>query len=145
MRSSLFRRTSQLFHKRFATSSSSTSEPSVLEADAGAFATRVHHSLSVGLGLGLPLYLCLPESWTVSHTFTGLGVATATAGHSWIAMNYVLTDYVPKISKAALGPARIVNFAASSLLLLGLAAVELGNTGGIKRVILGLWNPDKKE
>ena len=46
--------------------------------------------------------------------------------HAHIGMGYVITDYVPKVSKGLVGPARI--------LLLGITGVTvLGEAGGAKR------------
>ena len=69
----------------------------------------------------------------------GLGIATVAAGHSWIGLNYVATDYVPKISKSLVGPARLVNAALAVLTFVGLSCIALNDAGGIRGTVLGLW------
>lgn len=66
-----------------------------LEADSGGLATRVHHGLMMSLAVGAPIYWMLPQDSSVSR---GLGVVLggSIAAHSWIGLNYVATDYVPK-------------------------------------------------
>jgi len=56
-------------------------------------------------------------------------------------MNYVATDYVPKVSKKLLGPARIFNAGLCGITLLGLTKMSLTSPGGIKGAVKGLWNP----
>eukprot|EP00543_Licmophora_paradoxa_P015000 CAMPEP_0202472842 /NCGR_PEP_ID=MMETSP1360-20130828/89079_1 /ASSEMBLY_ACC=CAM_ASM_000848 /TAXON_ID=515479 /ORGANISM="Licmophora paradoxa, Strain CCMP2313" /LENGTH=51 /DNA_ID=CAMNT_0049099513 /DNA_START=92 /DNA_END=244 /DNA_ORIENTATION=+ len=46
----------------------------------------------------------------VNQVFGGV-MAVVVAGHSWIGLNYVATDYVPKINKSLLGPSRVLNAA----------------------------------
>ena len=123
-----------------------SSKASLVEADAGGFATHVHHAMTVGLALLTPLYFILPESSANSAVGTTAGLAwsgTVTA-HSWIGLNYVCTDYVPKVSKALLGPARYVNVGIAIVTFLGLGKMCLA-PGGIKGVLLALWRPKKKE
>lgn len=117
---------------------------SPLEADSGALSTRVHSGLSLVLGAATPLYLILPEDGGTSR---GLGVILAgtISAHSWIGMNYVATDYVPKISKALLPPARIFNAGLALITFLGLTKMSLSSPGGIKGALRGLWNPEPEE
>lgn len=91
-----------------------------------------------------PLYFILPEDSSVSR---GLGVFLSgnIAAHSWIGMNYVATDYVPKVSKALLPPARIFNAGLALVTFVGLTKMSLSSPGGIKGAIRGLWNPDAKK
>ena len=126
--------------------SSSKPPPGVLEADAGALATRVHHSMTLGLAVMSPIFFLIPESWTdgwFNKTF-GLLLSANIAGHSWIGMNYVCTDYVPKVSKALLGPSRIFNIGLAAVTFLGLARINFSSKGGITGCIKGLWNPPSK-
>ena len=57
-------------------------------------------------------------------------------------LNYVATDYVPKISKALIGPARIFNVVLGVVTFVGLSKIALNDRGGIKGMIMGLWRPD---
>jgi succinate dehydrogenase hydrophobic anchor subunit len=118
----------------------------MLEADSGALATRAHHTMTVGLAVATPLFFMVPDSWTdgsFNKTF-GLLLSAGIAAHSWIGMNYVCTDYVPKVSRALLGPSRIFNVALTAITFLGLARINFSSKGGIKGCIKGLWNPGKK-
>lgn len=124
---------------------SSSSNP--LEADAGALATRVHHTMTVVLAGLTPLYFIIPDSMTdgfIGRTFGLLLTANITA-HSWIGMNYVATDYVPKISKALLGPFRVVNLGIAAVTLIGMTRMTMSSPGGIKAVVKGVWNGKKAE
>ena len=80
----------------------------------------------------------------VDKTF-GILLSGAISAHSWIGLNYVATDYVPKFSKALIGPVRVVNAALGVVTFLGLSIIALNDKGGIKGTIMGLWRPSKKE
>ena len=56
------------------------------------------------------------------------------------------TDYVPKVSKALLGPSRVAIAGMTAVTFLGLSRVSIQSEGGIKGCVKGLWNPpqDKK-
>lgn len=62
------------------------------------------------------------------------------AAHSWIGLNYVATDYVPKISKSLLGPARVFNLALGLVTLAGLGKIAVGERG-LRGTVMGLWRP----
>jgi succinate dehydrogenase hydrophobic anchor subunit len=114
---------------------------SPLEGDAGTLATHVHHGMTVFLVGATPIVFLMPDSYTdgiPGKVFGGI-VATTVAAHSWIGLNYVVTDYVPKISKALVGPARMVNFGIGAITLLGLGKIAVNDKGGIKGAIKGLW------
>ena len=124
---------------------SSASSP--LAGDAGRKATHYHHHMTTFLAVSTPLYMLAPASLTdgaVDKAF-GLGIAAAIAGHSWIGMNYVATDYVPKVSRGLVGPVRVFNAALAGVTLLGLGRVALNDRGGIKGMLAGLWRPVEKE
>ena len=55
------------------------------------------------------------------------------------------TDYVPKVSKALLGPSRVAIAGMSAVTFLGLSRISIQSEGGIKGCLKGLWNPEKKE
>lgn len=111
-----------------------------LQGDTGTIATRGHHMLIVALAGLAPAYFVLPEESSISR---GLGVILSgtIAAHTYIGMNYVATDYVPKISKKLLGPARIFNAGLTFVTLVGLTKMSLTSPGGIKGAVRGLWNP----
>ena len=124
---------------------SSSSSP--LAGDAGKKATHLHHKITTFLAFTTPLYLFTPSTYTdglVDKTF-GILLSTAISAHSWIGLNYVATDYVPKFSKALIGPVRVVNAALGVVTFLGLSTIALNDRGGIKGTIIGLWRPSKKE
>ncbi len=77
----------------------------------------------------------------------GFGVLLAgnISAHSWIGMNYVATDYVPKVSKALLGPSRVLIAGMTAVTFLGLSRVSIQSEGGIKGCIKGLWNPPEEK
>ena len=99
------------------------------------------------LALTTPLYLLTPSSYTdgmVDKSF-GLLFSTVMAGHSWIGMNYVATDYIPKISKGLVGPARVGNAILAGVTFLGLAKISVNGKGGLRGTVGSLWRPKKKE
>ena len=57
-------------------------------------------------------------------------------------MNYVLTDYVPKISKAALAPARGALMGVTALSILGLVKLNLEGPG-VTGTLKSLWRGAK--
>ena len=122
------------------------SSSSPLAGDTGKKATHLHHHMTTFLAAATPLYLLAPDAYTdgtLDKSF-GLLLASAMAGHSWIGMNYVATDYVPKIGKALLGPARVFNAALGAVTFLGLAKIAFNGKGGIKGAVKGLWRPAAK-
>ena len=128
----------------------STKSPGILEADSGSLATRAHHTMTTSLAVLTPVFFMVPDSYTDGFLNKVFGVALAgnIAAHSWIGMNYVCTDYVPKFfPKSFLGPSRIFNVGLAAVTFLGLSRISLSSPGGIKGCIKGLWNPPppKKE
>mmetsp|Transcript_18573 Transcript_18573/g.23381 ORF Transcript_18573/g.23381 Transcript_18573/m.23381 type:complete len:145 (-) Transcript_18573:160-594(-) len=118
---------------------------SPLEGDAGNLATHVHHKMTTILSIVTPIYFLSPDSITtgIVDKSVGLLLAFNVSAHSWIGLNYVVTDYVPKVSKGLVGPARAVTAGIGAVTLLGLGKVALNDKGGLKGVVLGLWK--KKE
>lgn len=114
-----------------------------LEADSGPLATRVHHAISLSLAVLTPAYFLVPDAASDGMFGKAFGVALSTtiAAHSWIGMNYVVTDYVPKVSKRLVGPARVFNAGLAGVTLLGLSYIAVSSKGGIKGCVKGLWNP----
>ena len=132
---------------RMGRSMSLNSKPSFLEGDAGAAATHVHHALTTFLAVATPAVFLMPDSMSeglVDKAF-GVLVAASVSAHSWVGLNYVVTDYVPKVSKSLVGPARVVTAGIGAISLLGLGKIALTSEGGIKGLIKGLWRPKPKQ
>jgi succinate dehydrogenase hydrophobic anchor subunit len=132
--------------RRNAASSSSPANggtTSFLESDTGALGTKVHHLMSTSLALLTPVYFLTPDRFTDGVVSRGFGTLLSinAAVHSWIGLNYVARDYVPKISYALLGPARIAIVGLSIVTLVGMAKISLASPGGLKAVVKGTWNP----
>jgi succinate dehydrogenase hydrophobic anchor subunit len=134
--------------RRNAASSSSSNggTTSLLESDTGALGTKVHHLMSTSLALLTPVYFLTPDRFTDGVVSRGFGTLLSinAAVHSWIGLNYVARDYVPKISYALLGPARIAIVGLSIVTLVGMAKISLCSPGGLKAVVKGTWNPAPK-
>ena len=135
-------------HRFLATSTSTTkSSANPLEGDAGALATRVHHGMTVALAVLTPIYFIWPIDQdakpSATNSLIGVLLSGNIAAHSWIGLNYVATDYVPKVSKALLGPARYVNAGIAVVTFLGLSKIAVSSPGGIRGVVAGVWNGDK--
>jgi len=136
--------------------SKTTGRPSmgVLVGDAGPFATHVYHVMNTFLIGAAPIYFILPapkagEGYsTVSAVFDkvfGALLSITLASHSWVGMNYVCTDYVPKISKSLVGPSRYFNAGMGIITLVGMGAIVFNDRGGIKGCLLSLWNRGEKQ
>jgi succinate dehydrogenase hydrophobic anchor subunit len=130
-----------------ASSSTTTRQSSALAGDTGRKATHLHHAMTSFLAIAAPVVMFTPDSYTDGMINKGFGmlVATTVSAHSWIGMNYVATDYVPKVSKALVGPARVFNAALGLVTFVGLSKIALNDKGGIKGAIKGLWRPQQKE
>jgi len=125
-----------------------SSKPSILRGDAGPAATHVNHKISTFIAIATPAVILSPDSWTdgiVDKAF-GTVLALNLSVHSWVGMNYIITDYVPKISKSLLGPARVVSAGMSGVTFVGLGYIAVASKGGIKGLIKSLWTtkPDKE-
>jgi CybS, succinate dehydrogenase cytochrome B small subunit len=130
-------------HRRFSSSP-------YLEGDVGNAGIKVHHALQKGLAIMAPIYFLTPDRYTdgiISKTF-GILLSTSISIHSWIGLNYVCRDYVPKISSKLLGPARIVTAGFSLIMFLGMVKISTVSPNGLKGLVLGLWTapkPPKKD
>ena len=99
--------------------------------------------MSLALAVATPIYFFAPDSITEGAVGKGFGLlltGTITA-HSHIGLNYVATDYIPKISKKLLPPARIAILGLSGITFAGMSAICLSSPGGLKGVVKGVWNP----
>eukprot|EP00640_Fibrocapsa_japonica_P006172 CAMPEP_0113934276 /NCGR_PEP_ID=MMETSP1339-20121228/1620_1 /TAXON_ID=94617 /ORGANISM="Fibrocapsa japonica" /LENGTH=118 /DNA_ID=CAMNT_0000936005 /DNA_START=221 /DNA_END=577 /DNA_ORIENTATION=+ /assembly_acc=CAM_ASM_000762 len=113
---------------------------SVLKADQGALATKLFHYSSWIMPAAVPLALymgpCMPLDLT-------LGLLLPIHGH--IGMNYVVTDYAPKIlPKSLWGPTRYAVLGVTLLSILGLTKLNLEGPG-ISATIKGLWRVKPEE
>jgi len=72
---------------------------SVLEGDTGKLGTRIHHAMTTGLAVLTPVYMLTPDSYTDGALSKAFGVllSVSISAHSWIGLNYVCRDYVPKV------------------------------------------------
>jgi len=123
--------------------SSRSSGSSPLAGDSGHKATHLHHHMTTFLAVTTPVYLLSPSTYTdglVDQAF-GVVLAASIAGHSWIGLSYVATDYVPKISKGLMGPARLVAAGIGALTFVGLSKIALNGQGGVKGTMAALWRP----
>eukprot|EP00631_Chrysoreinhardia_giraudii_P004189 CAMPEP_0197421850 /NCGR_PEP_ID=MMETSP1170-20131217/11799_1 /TAXON_ID=54406 /ORGANISM="Sarcinochrysis sp, Strain CCMP770" /LENGTH=117 /DNA_ID=CAMNT_0042949135 /DNA_START=23 /DNA_END=379 /DNA_ORIENTATION=+ len=113
----------------------------IIKADHGFLGVRFYHMLNLGL-LGLtPVAFVAPQPLTF---VCDMAVAIALPLHGHIGMNYVLTDYVPKVfGKAARGPARIVMLGITTMTTAGLIKLNVQGPG-IIGTLKGLWKPPAK-
>jgi succinate dehydrogenase hydrophobic anchor subunit len=123
------------------------SSKSILEADSGALATHAHHKMNLALAVLAPVYFLVPDSYTDGFFNKAFGVLLTAniSAHSWVGLNYVATDYVPKVSKALLPPARIAIAGMTFVTFFGLSSIAVASPGGIKGCVKGLWNPTPKK
>jgi len=119
---------------------------SPLNADSGNIGTHVHHNLNLGLAVLAPIWFLMPDSYSDGFVGKGFGVLLAgnISAHSWIGLNYVATDYVPKVSKSLLGPCRLLIAGMTTITFLGLSSLSIQSDGGIKGCIKGLWNANEE-
>ena len=117
---------------------------SPLHGDEGNLATHVYHGMTTGLALATPVMFIFPMDGMPNKIF-GLGVAGVVSAHSWIGLNYVATDYVPKVSKSLLGPSRVVCAGIGLVTLLGLGKIAINDEGGLPGAVKALWTTPKKE
>jgi hypothetical protein len=119
----------------------SKSSSSPLEGDAGSVATHLHHKMTTFLSIATPIYFLSPDSMTdgLIDKAVGLLLAVNVSAHSWIGLNYVITDYIPKVSKTMVGPARAVTAGFGAITFLGLGKIAVNGKGGLKGAVLGLW------
>jgi len=105
----------------------------------------VYHSSSALLALAVPFAL-LTDGTTGK--IAGVGTAIGVSFHSWVGLNYVLRDYVPKFSHKLMGPARGFAVGISLFTGLGLSKMALSE-GGLGKVMGSLWTKksieEKKE
>ena len=93
--------------------------------------------MNLGL-LGLTPLAIASEGSSLSFP-VDMALAVAFPLHGHIGMNYVITDYVPKLfSKAAVGPARAVMVGVTGFTMLGLTKLNVEGPG-ITGTLKALW------
>mmetsp|Transcript_25928 Transcript_25928/g.33621 ORF Transcript_25928/g.33621 Transcript_25928/m.33621 type:complete len:177 (+) Transcript_25928:146-676(+) len=119
--------------------STSSLGSSVLLADQGSFATKFFHATQTGLLVSFPLIFIAgpPLSTPID---LALGIAMPIHGH--IAMNYVLSDYGPKLFKV-LGTSKSTQSLGMSIFRAGLLAASAAGLFGLLH--LNLMGPGISE
>lgn len=115
---------------------------SILNADTGPLATKTYHKINLCI-MGLT-----PVAFALSPSVLNLPVdvllGLALPAHAHIGMSYVITDYVPKLSKSLVGPARVALLAVTGVTTFGFAKLNL--TGdGITESVKALWRGSPKK
>ena len=128
--------------------SKSTTSSNPLQGDSGNIATHIHHKITTFLAVATPIYFLAPidteaTSTSLPNKAIGTLLAINLSAHSWIGLNYVITDSIPKISKSLTGPARLATAALTGVTLLGLGKVANNDSGGIRGTVTGLWRNRK--
>merc|ERR1711907_527455 len=112
----------------------------VMKSDHSSGALSLFHKTNM-LAIGLtPIALVMPDNVGLTAINVFLGIAFPVHGH--IGMHGVLTDYVPKISKGMLGPARMALLGFTTVTVLGLLKLNLAGDG-MTQSVKALWK--KKE
>ena len=93
------------------------------DAEVG-LAVKVYHRVNLALLGATPVALATDSTFLSFPVDMGLAVMFPLHGH--IGMNYVITDYVPKLfSKAAVGPARAIMVGVTGATMLGLSLIHI--------------------
>lgn len=108
-------------------------------ADASSTLNRFYHTGSLALAVLAPVAFALPSS-PLSMPLD-VAISLLVPYHSHVAMNYVVTDYVPKASRPLV---RGVVLATSIIAAAGLLKLTFHGPGVVETV-KGLWDkPEKK-
>jgi succinate dehydrogenase (ubiquinone) membrane anchor subunit len=116
---------------------SSVSENSLLNSDASKASNKIYHTSFLVLAALTPVAFVLP-SWLNLPIDLALGVLFPV--HSHIALNYVISDYVPKALRTT---ARVGLFGATVVTLMGMLKLNLGGPG-LTKTLSSLWTSKKK-
>ena len=114
---------------------------SLLNADSGSQATSGYHKINLAITALTPLAFALSPSPLSMPIDILMGLALPI--HAHIGMNYVITDYVPKLSKGAVGPARIFMLGLTGVTILGCAKINFMGPG-LTETVKGLWRGSPK-
>ena len=111
------------------------------DAEVG-LAVKVYHRVNLALLGATPVALATDNTFLSFPVDMGLAVMFPLHGH--IGMNYVITDYVPKLfSKAAVGPARAIMGGVTGATMLGLTKLNVEGPG-ITGTLKSLWRKPKE-
>mmetsp|Transcript_13408 Transcript_13408/g.27364 ORF Transcript_13408/g.27364 Transcript_13408/m.27364 type:complete len:143 (-) Transcript_13408:34-462(-) len=114
---------------------------SLLKSDEGTIATSTYHKVNLAIMALTPVAFALSPS-VINMPFD-LALGLALPLHAHIGMSYVITDYVPKVSKGLLGPARVMLLGVTGVTILGLAHVNLKGDG-MTETVKSMWRGTKK-
>ncbi|GMI35362.1 hypothetical protein TrCOL_g6346 [Triparma columacea] len=114
---------------------------SLLKSDEGSLATSTYHKVNMAIMALTPVAFALSPSMINMPVDLALGLALPL--HAHIGMSYVITDYVPKVSKGLLGPARIVLLGVTGVTILGLGNLNLRGDG-MTETVKSMWRGKKK-
>ena len=105
---------------------------------------HIFHKTNIAAMALAPLILVLPDSGVATTSYNVvMGIALPLHGH--IGMTGILTDYVPKLSKGLLTPARYAMVGLTAVTVLGLLKHNLAGDGMTKS-LKALWRqPEKKD
>ena len=111
------------------------------DAEVG-LAVKLYHRVNLALLGATPVALATDSTFLSVPVDMGLAVMFPLHGH--IGMNYVITDYVPKLfSKAAVGPARAIMVGVTGATMLGLTKLNVEGPG-ITGTLKALWRKPKE-
>ncbi|GMH86272.1 hypothetical protein TrST_g6911 [Triparma strigata] len=114
---------------------------SLLKSDEGPLSTSTYHKVNM-LIMGLtPVAFALSPSKLNLPIDVLLGLALPL--HAHIGMSYVITDYVPKISKSLTGPARVLLLGLTGVTTVGLLKLNIFGDG-MTETVKSLWRGKKK-
>ena len=113
-----------------------------LNADSGSMATSIYHRVNTATLVLTPIAFLVPSSLSLPVDLS-LGVLFPVHGH--IGLNYVVTDYLPKIAPISMLPAaRMAVMGITGVTALGLLKINVMG-GGITKTLRSLWSkPDSK-
>ena len=114
-------------------------------ADHSSSMLSLMHKTNIAALVLTPLALLTPDNGTSTIAMVfNVAVGLSFPIHAHIGMSGVLTDYVPKLSKSALGPARFALVAITGVTVVGLLKHNLAGDG-IAKSLKSLWcKPDEK-
>lgn len=110
---------------------------SIINSDASKPATKFYHQSALVLAALTPVAFLVP-SWVNFPIDVTLGLLFPI--HSHIALNYVISDYVPKAARSI---ARISLFGATIITTIGILQLNFQGPG-LTKTITALWTTKKK-
>jgi succinate dehydrogenase (ubiquinone) membrane anchor subunit len=111
-------------------------------ADASMTLNRMYHNTAIVLAGLTPIALIFPSNSFLPYPLVDLTLSVLLPLHSHVAMNYVVTDYVPRAQR---GFARAAVLATTLIAAAGLLKLSF-NGPGLTEAVKELWRkPAKKE